>query len=218
MSKRTAALASTRQTRKKRLAEAASSVRAAPVARVQMCAQRRIDRWEAVAPVAALKKDGWAVLAFAGPQIKANGHTHVSRVEVDRVSSDIIELSKRGDMFGLFQSLKQRLAALLHRARAQQSAQGVHTQVSRSNWQRLLQRFTTAAGRSPIGRRPRAACREGHRAGAAGRAHLKAFRQRCLMLCIPCRVEAHENMKPSQTRCVCAPAALQCTRGGAALP
>jgi hypothetical protein len=73
-----------------------------------MCAQRRIDRWEAVAPAvrAALKKDGWAILAFAGPQIKASGHTHVSRVKVDRVSADIIELSKRGDMFGLSQSLK----------------------------------------------------------------------------------------------------------------
>ncbi len=47
------------------------------------------------------------VRSFAGPQIKAGGHTHVSRVEVDRVSADIIELSKRDDMFGLFQSLKR---------------------------------------------------------------------------------------------------------------
>jgi hypothetical protein len=109
MCKRAAALATTRQALKKRRAEAASSARAASMARVRTCAQRRVDRWEAVAPAvrAALKKDGYAVLAFAGPQIKASGHTHVSRAEVDRVSADIIELSKRDDMFGLFQSLKR---------------------------------------------------------------------------------------------------------------
>ncbi len=111
MCKRAAALATTRQALKKRRAEAASSARAASMARVRMCALRRVDRWEAVAPAvrAALKQDGWAVLAFAGPQIKASGHAHVSRarLEVDRVSADIIELSKRDDMFGLFQSLKR---------------------------------------------------------------------------------------------------------------